>query len=426
MWRIGQYEILDVIGDGGMGTVYRGRDPRFDRPVAVKVLFDYLARNPEILDRFRKEAIIEARLQHPNIVTVYDFLVEGDVAAMVMELVDGRPLDEHLEKLGRPLRPAECLEILAQVLAAVGVAHAQGLVHRDIKPSNLMVRHIGRQIQVKVMDFGVAKILGEEKHRTATSAKMGTLAYCAPEQIRSPRDVDHRADIYSLGCTLYQMLTGRVPFDAESEYDLMKQVVSVEPPPPSRLQPSLGTALDAVVLRALAKDPRARFASCDELLDALQAAVANPPDRGPAPALVAPPAPEAGPPEGARPEPEQPSRRTLLIGGALAAALIFAIAVGALLSRRPTEAPAPPPDPGRSFAAPGTIVVRLTPPARAVLDSWSEPDAGQGEATEHRFSGLKARTYELRVWRDGYHQDVRNVSVAAGETRRLEIELRRR
>lgn len=430
MDRVGPYEIIDVIGEGGMGTVYRGRDPRFNRFVAVKVLFEYLARSPEVLERFKNEAIIEARLQHPNVVTVYDFLVEDGVAAMVMELVAGEALDDFVKAAGGRLAPETCLEIFEQVLGALSAAHAQGLVHRDIKPSNIMVGSAGRRLQVKVMDFGVAKILGEEKHRTATNAKMGTIAYCSPEQLRSPRDVDHRSDVYSLGCTLYQVVTGAVPFDADTEYELMKRVVSADPLPPSVLAPELIPGVDSVVLRALAKEPSRRYQSCDDFLDAL-VELWRPSAAPPVPLPVPEPVAEwiAAPPA----LPSAGTWSTRLGVGRLAALgaiglLVAALAFAAGRSREtgPKRAAEPPQALGptvRPQAAAGSIAVRIEPPARASLDGWQEPDGGQRESNSHRFSGLKVRSYELRVWREGYREQTRRVVVRAGESTALDVRL---
>lgn len=183
---VGGYEILGRLGEGGMGTVYRARDPRFDRIVALKVLFPHLASNPEIAERFKSEAVIQAKLSHPHIVSVFDFIADGQQLAFVMELVEGDPLDVWIERAGGPLPIDWCLEVMDQVLDAIGHAHDHGLIHRDIKPSNIIVSERRGKPYAKVMDFGVAKILGSEKLRTATSAKIGTLAYMSPEYIQSP------------------------------------------------------------------------------------------------------------------------------------------------------------------------------------------------------------------------------------------------
>jgi serine/threonine-protein kinase len=269
MTSIGHYELLSVLGDGGMGTVYKARDPRFDRTVAIKVLHAHIRREPGVAERFRTEAVIQAKLQHPHIVTVLDFVDDGERLAIVQEFVAGQPLDELLRTKGA--QPSGwAARVLDQVAGALGHAHAQGLVHRDVKPSNILIAELDGQPLAKVTDFGIAKVLGTEKLRTATGAKMGTLAYMAPEHIRSPNLVDARSDIYALGAVLYEMLTGRPAFEAETEYGLMEAILRQEVSTPSAVEPSVPSVLDAVVQRAMAKDPPVRFQSCADMRQALE------------------------------------------------------------------------------------------------------------------------------------------------------------
>ena len=300
--RIGQYEILDLLGDGGMGSVYRGRDPRFDRPVAIKVLHPQLARDPGIVERFRSEAVIQAKLRHPSIVMVHDFVAEGAVLAIVMEMIEGTSLAGVLEKARGPMAPARAVRLMTQILSAMAYAHRQQLVHRDIKPSNVLVELLDGEEVAKVMDFGIAKILGTEKLKTATGATMGTLSYMSPEQVKSPKNVDARSDIYSLGAVLYEMLTGQTPFDADSEYEIQRQIVMERAPDPRHLVPALPTALAAVIGKALAKDPAARFQTCEEFREAIgqfrPAADAAPP--------AVPQASVAAPGPSATPDPSGP------------------------------------------------------------------------------------------------------------------------
>jgi len=269
MRTIGRYEIQELIGDGGMGTVWLGNDPMFNRPVAVKVLHSHLVNDPEVLERFKTEAVIQARLMHPNIVTVYDFVIDQSSVAIVMERIQGKPLDEVIEKQGA-LPPNACRQIMVQVLSALEVAHKQGLVHRDIKPSNILLDQQDGGIQAKLSDFGVAKVLGSEKMRTATSAKMGTIYYMSPEQLRSPKHVDLRTDIYSLGVMLYQMATGRLPFDADTEFEMMRQTIEEVPPSPMTLNPGIPAGLNSVIHRALEKQPNDRFQTCAEFRQAIE------------------------------------------------------------------------------------------------------------------------------------------------------------
>jgi hypothetical protein len=270
--RIGSYEVLGLVGDGGMGTVYRARDPRFDRQVAIKVLHAHFRRDPGIVERFKSEAVIEAKLSHPHIVTVLDFIADETTLAMVMEYVEGQPLSAVIEAARGPLPADRTVRIMDQVLLAMAYAHERGLVHRDLKPSNVLVQRLGRQEYAKVMDFGIAKILGSEKLQTATGAKMGTLAYMSPEHVRSPKNVDARSDLYSLGITLFEALAGQVPFDADTEYELMRQIVETPVPPVRSLNASLPPAFESVVARATAKDPGHRYQSASEFRDALRAA----------------------------------------------------------------------------------------------------------------------------------------------------------
>jgi serine/threonine-protein kinase len=439
--RIGSYEVEGVIGEGGMGTVYLGRDPRFDRAVAIKVLHEQFQRDPGVVERFKSEAVIQAKLNHPSIVTVHDFVADGSILAIVMERVEGQSLSEIIERGAGPLAPARAVRLMDQMLSALGYAHSRGLVHRDIKPSNVLVQSFGTDEIAKVMDFGIAKILGTEKHRTATSAKMGTLAYMSPEHVRSPREVDVRSDVYSLGVVLYEMLTGRMPFDADSEYELMRQIVRDPAPDPRSLVPSLPGSFSMVVAKGLEKDPAARFPTCEEMREALSAAqggnatlrtlrpqsaerveVAAPRDvetaagwtrqPGASPSIADRPA--AGP---------SPSRAPLVAAAAIVLLLLGAggawlLGRGAAGRHSIKAAAAEPVDRG-------SLVVRLDPPAKANLDGWQSPDGGQRDSSQHTFSGLEPRTYRLKVWRDGYAAQTRNVSVASSKTTTLEIRLQR-
>lgn len=281
MERIGQFELMGVLGDGGMGTVYKARDPRFGRLVAIKVLHPQFRRDPAVVERFKTEAVIQAKLNHRNIVTVYDFLAEGEILAMVMEFVDGRSLDQVVKDEG-PLPAARAKRIFAQVLKAMNHAHMSGLVHRDIKPSNIVLQGSVDDDVAKVMDFGIAKILGSDKQKTKTGAKMGTLAYMSPEQIQNPKEVDSHSDIYSLGATFYEVLSGDLPFDGETELEIMHQIL--DRPPHSLLlrHAHLPEQLDLAIRKALAKRPDERFADCQEFLAALDGAPVTLPPPPPA------------------------------------------------------------------------------------------------------------------------------------------------
>ena len=293
------YQVGAKLGEGGMAEVYLARNEALDQTVAIKVLLPELVKlHSEISQRFLQEARIQARLRHPGIVRVLNADVDHDRIAVVMDYVDGHSLEEVLAAGGA--QPFErCLPWFAQVLDAVGAAHVEGVVHRDLKPSNIMIGSTG---QAQVLDFGIAKVAGDVR-LTRTRATMGTMLYVSPEQVQSPKDVDARSDIYSLGATFYEALCGRPPFgvDAEqiSEFALMQAHVSEPPPDPRHFQPGISPALAGVLLRALAKDPAHRFSSCANFRAALEAAAATVVAEAPPPVPQAPrPVPGPGGPTG--------------------------------------------------------------------------------------------------------------------------------
>ena len=273
-----RYALAETIGAGGMAEVYRGTDTRLGRDVAVKVLRADLARDPAFQQRFRREAQSAASLNAPCIVSVYDTGEDalddsGGVPWIVMEHVRGRTLREVVEQEGRVL-PQRALEIVADVCAALQVAHDAGIVHRDIKPANVMLTPAG---EVKVMDFGIARAAASSSQTvTQTSAVIGTAAYLSPEQARGEH-VDARSDLYSTGCLLYELLTGFPPFAGDSPVAVAYQHVREDPVPPSVHDPALAPEVDAVVLKAMAKNPQNRYATADVMReDLLRAAVGGP------------------------------------------------------------------------------------------------------------------------------------------------------
>lgn len=268
--HIGQYRIEAPLGRGGMGVVYRGVHEHLGRPVAIKALAPELTQQPEFKDRFFAEAKTQARLQHPNIVGVYDLLEDGGEYFIVMEFVAGEGLDDRLKALtGQPMDIQGALGIFSQVLSALDYAHSEGVIHRDIKPSNVMITAGGR---VKLTDFGIALLIGD-KRLTASQSSIGTPTYMSPEQILRPRSVDHRTDLYSAAVVFYEMLAGRPPFDDETEYGIKKLHVEALPPDISELHPSLPPGVVLALTTALSKNPDERFASAGQFLRALQEAV---------------------------------------------------------------------------------------------------------------------------------------------------------
>src|SRR6202049_148537 len=256
---IGNYRIVEKVGEGGMGTVYRALDVMLEREVAIKAIRPELSREPEIVERFRVEAKMLARLSHPAIATIYSFFVDGDDVFLAMEFVRGCSLSGLLQSAG-PLPWERAVPLLAGALDGIEQAHRVGIVHRDLKSDNLMVTESGT---VKVMDFGIARLIGSSR-LTRTGLLVGTLHYMAPEQIRG-EEVDRRTDVYALGAVLYETLTGRVPFQGSSDYAVLKAHVEESPAPPSAAMPGLPPWLDQAILKALAKAPAERFQTVEEL-----------------------------------------------------------------------------------------------------------------------------------------------------------------
>ncbi|MGW1376034.1 protein kinase domain-containing protein [Streptomyces sp. NPDC002446] len=271
-----RYELVEQLGHGGMGKVYRAVDRRLRRTVAVKTLSAELALQPEFLARFQREAHAAAALNHPGVATVHDAGEDagGGVAEpyLVMEYVAGRTLGQVLKDGALPL--AQAADIAGQVLEALEHSHRHAIVHRDIKPANVMLTATG---QVKVVDFGIAKALSEAVTRlTGTGVAVGTPAYLAPEQINGA-ETDHRTDLYAVGCLLYELLTGHPPYTGDSPFSVMHQHLAAEPLPPSRLRPELPPAVDEVIVRALHKSRADRFADASAMKAALDAAAAAAP-----------------------------------------------------------------------------------------------------------------------------------------------------
>jgi len=267
---LGRYRVLDALGRGGMARVYRAYHPRLDRYVAIKVLRSDLVEDAEFLARFEREARAVASLRHPNIVQVYDFDVQDEVYYMVMELLEGDSLKVRLNDYrarGEAMPLGETSRILLDVLDGLGYAHGEGMVHRDIKPGNIMLTKRGRAV---LTDFGIAQIVGGTRY-TVSGALMGTLSYMAPEQGLEGH-CDTRCDIYSLGIVFYEMLTQRVPFDADTPLAILMKHVNDPLPLPSEQVPDIPEPIERVVLAALAKQPDDRFADAAEMSAALYAA----------------------------------------------------------------------------------------------------------------------------------------------------------
>lgn len=265
----GRYIIDSLLGRGGMSSVYKAIDPNLQRTVAVKIIHPHLSEHPEFVKRFEQEAAAVARLRHSNIMQVHDFNHEGSVYYIVFEYIPGKPLDKRLKEVkeaGLRLPLEETIQIMAPLCEAVAYAHERNMVHRDLKPSNIIINLLGDPI---LLDFGIAKIVGGGHVHTATGATIGTAAYMAPEQVVGD-EIDHRADIYSLGVMLYEMACGRPPYEGKSALTVMMKHVN-EPLPDIRLfNSNLPDVFEAILQKALAKDPKARFGSALEMATALR------------------------------------------------------------------------------------------------------------------------------------------------------------
>jgi serine/threonine protein kinase len=270
---IGSYRLLEEISTGGMGTVYKAKHELIGRPAAVKLLRPDLDTRQEIIDRFFNEARAATAIRHPGIVEIFDFgYTEDGHGYLVMELLVGKTLKRAIADVGRYTEP-EAAAIARGIASALKAAHAQGIYHRDLKPDNVFLvpdlEGTTGSVRPKVLDFGIAKLTEDGAGHTKMGMLIGTPSYMAPEQAREASAVDHRADLYSLGCILYEMLTGRPPFVSEGAGEIVAMHLMDEPMPPRSLESHITPAMDAIVLRLLEKDPAKRFQSAGELMQAL-------------------------------------------------------------------------------------------------------------------------------------------------------------
>lgn len=271
---IGKYRIGRLIGQGGMGSVYLATDSVLGRTVAAKVLHSHLCSSEQMMVRFRNEARTQAKLQHPNIVTLYDFVAENDLLLIAMEYVPGgRNLQDVIR--GGPIGQKEACGLLRKLLRGVAYAHSEGVIHRDLKPANvLLVDDGGGKVHPKLTDFGIAKVM-HGSSLTQPGSVLGTADYMSPEQCLGRQDVDHRSDIYSLGIVFYEMLTGHVPFADDSDFGVMQKHVNVPPEPPTAFVPDLLPGVVTVCMKAIEKELDARYGSAPAMLDDLDALAAE-------------------------------------------------------------------------------------------------------------------------------------------------------
>src|SRR5688500_7791396 len=333
--RLGRYEIRSLLGEGGMGEVYLARDPKIGRDVAIKVLPAQFSADAERLARFEQEACAAGALNHPNVLAVHDVGQYDGAPFVVSELLEGETLREKLR--GAPLPQRKAVDYASQIARGLAAAHERGIAHRDLKPENIFITSDGR---AKILDFGLAKLTHGDGRQSQTEiptrrvdtdagAVMGTVGYMAPEQVRG-RKVDHRADIFSFGAVLYEMLTGRRAFRGESAADTLSAVLKEDPPALSESNRNVAPALERLVLHCLEKDPAARFHSANDLAFALEAlSGATAVSGGQATTTRAPAGRGVG-------------RRELIAWGVAGVALVAALLALVLpsLRRAPQEAPA--------------------------------------------------------------------------------------
>ncbi len=261
----GRYELIEKIGEGGMAVVYKAKDRLLNRYVAIKILRPEFTQDEQFLDSFKRESQAAAGLQHPNIVSIYDVGRTGNINFIVMELVDGRPLSDFIKEKGR-LDYKTTIDIAKQMASALSIAHKHQIIHRDVKPHNIMITSDG---VAKLTDFGIARAVSNATMVADTSKIIGSVHYFSPEQARGAY-VDERSDIYSLGIVMFEMLTGRVPFDGETPVEVALKHINDDVPSPAKLVPGIPPALDKVVLKATDKYQTERYKSADEMLEALK------------------------------------------------------------------------------------------------------------------------------------------------------------
>jgi serine/threonine protein kinase len=344
---LGAYHLLGMLGAGGMGTVYLAEHTLLGRRAAIKVVLPSLSEDDAIIERFFHEARMASQIADPGIVQVFDYGHRSDgTAFIVMELLEGEALDQRLARIGR-FDALACLRLVRLICASLAAVHARGIVHRDLKPANIFLVDdpaVPGGERTKLLDFGIAKLIEDDTAavRTWRGTAMGTPAYMAPEQSDGRGGVDHRADIYALGCVMFAMLTGRPPFDGTSAAELIALHLCAPPPLASSRVPALPGVIDRILQRCLCKSADQRFASIAELTQALDAAEQ---------ALRAPPSP-------------RPGRRRARAGAAIALAIAAVVAVGALRGARSPESSGAP----ASIATPVTAR-RASPPPPAPVAS---------------------------------------------------------
>lgn len=387
---VGAYRITEQLGSGGMATVFKAYHAALDRYVAIKVLHPAFKEDPNFLARFQREARVVARLEHPNIVPVYDFSDHNGQPYLVMRYIEGETLKARLTR-GR-LSMAEAVKIVHAVGAALTYAHGEGVLHRDIKPSNVMLTPKG---DVFLADFGLARIAEAGESTLSQDSMLGTPQYISPEQAKGERDLDARTDVYSLGVVVYELLVGRVPYQADTPYAVVHDHIFSPLPLPRTINAQLPEALERFLLKALAKDRADRFESVAVMVAALDRAVEE--SNIPLPDAVATQAtPIAAPTVAAAPRPAPasvaPAKKAIspVVWVALGALIVIALVVVFLIARRPPQPASPPPAPPISNPSPAAP----SPDDAAIRASLDETTALFRQASEQV---AQARLQEARA-----------------------------
>jgi len=399
--EFGNYKIVEKIGAGGMGIVYKALDKSLEQTRAVKVLNPFFVDDKAFNKRFQGEAKNLAKLKHPNIVMIYALDNSPAIGPyIVMEYVDGKTLKEWIEKSGR-IHYSKASKIFKKVLSAIDYAHGQGIIHRDIKPSNIMLDKGG---EVKITDFGLAKNLLDPT-KTLTLGGAGTLYYMSPEQVLGMGEEDWRSDIYALGITLYEILAGRTPFEQTDSYSkIRKQIVKEELPPPTQFSPDIPGGLVKIIMKSIEKEQKQRFQSAGEMLQAVekfereQRPTREPPPKPPKPQPSAKP---AGPPN--------PQRTTLVLGSALA--LILALILYLKWSDIFNGSP-PSPSPSAFTVAAGPVTLRVLPSG-----SFEINDGTRGESAGNKpmvWNAVANKQYVVRFRHPNYGTKEIKVAVENG------------
>jgi serine/threonine-protein kinase len=349
---VGDYQIIGVLGEGGMGKVFKVRNTISDRVEAMKVLLPDLAGEPDLADRFLREIKVLASLDHPNIAALRTAVRFENQLLMIMELVEGMSLDQRLHQMGK-LPMAEAVNSISQVLAALMCAHGRSVIHRDIKPANMMLTADGT---VKLMDFGIAKSEADRK-LTMTGTTMGSLYYMSPEQISGAQTLDARSDLYSVGVSLYELVTGKRPFDGESQFAIMSAHLQKTPVQPITIDPSLPPELNDLIMLSVQREPGARFQTAAAFRNALSIVAKAPEPAAQSTVVVAPPMDA----EAAVAQPAPKSRRALW---ATAGALCFAAALAGAIALMPSK---------KTSAENSAVTAQTTTPAQSPAPAAPEP-----------------------------------------------------